>query len=324
MEIEYGFIRGENGLYQTAQFLEICKAVKEARPDLLVIIDAFPCKESPVTQKRVLSHLSEMLSHQNTHFLFLEKTHHTIGGCGVQITDDNYKKAIEYSEIRDQKFFVVMPFTIRHFLFGAAYFENVEHEAFDHLGRLKPDASWMLKCHNNRFNNFLADCIGFAQPFPDCEGDGAHKVQDYFHSMNPRSSAAKPPPMDWQPIERVRNAIRLAKDRDRVEVITQRDEDLEIATVDAYGFGWFHTGTLITKIKEKYPKVEVVVIKNNTLNPIARKGRLPQVSVAYLNVNRHSSRNMIKRMANITKGSPQYFHVPVEVFEKLKSMFDAR
>ena len=331
-EIEYGFIIGANGLYQTEQFLRICQTGLSFQPDWLIIIDAFPGRgkdaEALMMQGKILQSMNTFIGNINAsisleaihaYYFFLESDYNTPGG-GIRIDDANYNKAIEYSVRRPpKKIFIVTPLSIRHYLFGEAYFAKRKHPAYDHLGRLKSDASWVLDNGHSPYDAFLESCIGFAQPYPDSLGNGANILQEYFSFLDSPLPAGAKASADWKFLERVKKSIELSECNQRLTV------HKKTVVVDAYGFGWFHTGTLIAKIQERYHETEVVVIKGNAHNQVTRKNGVPQVSIAFI---KNPEATMERRlMTCMTEGvvpiSPQYYHIPAEMFHRdLKEFFN--
>jgi len=319
---EYYYLMGGKRIDQIPQYVQMIRIGENFQPDLMIIIDAFTEKKTPANQITTLAFLSESVmkekSNTHTHYLFLGNEYYTPGSAGIS----DFQRAEELTSAiqASERIFVVMPYTIRHYLFSRAFIENKKHRAYNSVGELHHDASWVLLSHHSKpINHFLSNVIGYAYPYPDQTGDGVNTLADFL-ALRGGGDDISFMRSNIESIERVRNSIELSKSTGRIT--EQANNTIQVKAV---GFGWFHTGTLIAKIREIWPKTKLVVIINDR-GVIARKTNSWQYTVVFIDAIDQLRKQVLKILENenskkhVKIESPHLYHLCGDVYRSVSAL----
>jgi len=318
-KIRYEFIMGENRLLQTNHYLRTVAEGRKFEPDILVIIDAFSEKTDPYNQLCLLECLAKDINPSiKTYYYSHDKSYYTphdsTKDVKTLLNDQDFQTNFQSS----QKIFIVMPYTVGHYFMSRVFFKETRHYGLlNHSGEIFYEASWVFRQEEwSQFDRMLCESMSYNTVFPDCIGSGANILTNYFMNLEILENKYTGREININAIERVKNSHRLAKCKHRTP--TKRDS----VYVNAYGFGWFHTGSLIKFIKRKWPiTLNAVIIKGNTHSPLLKNSTEEECFIATMD-ERDVSAEWAKEHG-IKILSPNYFSIPIKnLTDHVKTTFE--
>lgn len=227
-------------LEKTGFFLILQQKIDRFKPDIILVFEA----------KSAAEYNSDSIVNE------LTRSIRTISFLGI---DGSIPMARRILKQKQQRVFVIAPFQLDYFLLINGPLHGQELPGVDENGRLLSSAHWVLdrNLDSGMLTEFLKDTIGYAQPYLDALGKGKRLLQNFFAALE----GTNYPYLAHFAEERVERAMQLAKHPARCILKTASGE--LAVSVNAQGFGIFHTGTLIASLKKLYPEASAVAITSD-------------------------------------------------------------